>query len=328
MGMMRSLGLAACIAAILTTAPAMAETKWVMATGYPDDSYFTENIRQFIQEIEEKTNGELTIDLRSNDTLIKHDAIKRAVQSGQIQIGEIRLAVYGNEDPIYDLDNLPNLVADYDDAWQLMEAQKPYFDEIFASNGMRVLAYAPWPGQGFYTAQPVTSLEDLQGQSIRIYSRQTQKMGELLGMEATILPFAEIPQAFSTGLIEALWTSAQTGTDVQAWDYVEHFTYTGSMHNKNAIIVNEAAFQALDEETQKIVIAAGEKATERGWELSKEASEKREQTLRDHGMQTAKAPADVMQKMAEIGETMVQEWRQTAGEEKAKALDAYLEAKD
>ena len=328
MGMMRSLGIAAGFAAILTATPAWAETKWVMATGYPDDSYFTENIRQFIQEIEEKTNGELTIDLRSNDSLIKHDAIKRAVQSGQIQIGEIRLAVYGNEDPIYDLDNLPNLVEDYDDAWKLMEAQKPYFDEIFASNGMRVLAYAPWPGQGFYTAEPVTSLEDLKGQSIRIYSRQTQKMGELLGMEATILPFAEIPQAFSTGLIEALWTSAQTGTDVQAWDYVEHFTYTGSMHNKNAIIVNEAALQALDEETREIVIAAGERATERGWELSKQAAEAREQMLRDNGMQTAQAPEDIMQRMAEIGEVMVAEWREVAGEDRAGALDAYLESRN
>lgn len=328
MGMRKSFGIAACLAAMMTAGPAMAETKWVMASGYPDDSYFTENIRQFIAEIEEKTDGELTIDLRSNSSLIPHDSIKRAVQSGQVQIGEVRLAVYGNEDPMYDLDNMPNLVTTYDEAWKLMEVQKPYFDEIFEGNGMRVLTYAPWPGQGFHTKQPVTSLEDLQGQRLRIYSRPTQRMGEMLGMDATILPFAEIPQAFSTGLIESLWTSAQTGTDVQVWDYVDHFTYTGSMHNKNAIIVNERAFQALDEEVQQIVIAAGEAATERGWELSKQASEAREQMLRDHGIETAQAPADVMEKMAEIGEVLVGEWRERAGEEKAQALDAYLELRD
>ncbi|MFW6028479.1 MAG: TRAP transporter substrate-binding protein [bacterium] len=328
MGMTKSFSIAACLAAMMTAGPAMAETKWVMASGYPDDSYFTENIRQFIAEVEEKTDGELTIDLRSNSSLIPHDSIKRAVQSGQVQIGEIRLAVYGNEDPMYDLDNMPNLVTTYDEAWELMEVQKPYFDEIFESNGMRVLTYAPWPGQGFHTKEPVTSLEDLQGQSLRIYSRPTQRMGEMLGMDATILPFAEIPQAFSTGLIEALWTSAQTGTDVQVWDYVDHFTYTGSMHNKNAIIVNEQAFQALDEKTQDIVLAAGEAATERGWELSKQASEAREQMLRDHGIETTQAPADVMEKMAEIGEVLVADWRERAGEESAQALDEYRERKD
>lgn len=326
MGTIKALSLAASVAAILAATPAFAVTKWVMATGYPDDSFFTENIRQFIAEVKEKSGGELDIDLRSNSSLIKHDAIKRAVQSGQVQIGEVRLAVYGNEDPMYDLDNLPNLVSTYDQAWHLMEAQKPYFDNIFKGNGMRVLAYAPWPGQGFYTSKPVTSLADLKGQKVRIYSRQTQKMGEMLGMNATILPFAEIPQAFSTGLIEALWTSAQTGTDVQAWDYVKHFTYTGSMHNKNAIIVNERALQALDPKTRDVVIAAGEAATKRGWELSKEAGKAREQTLQSNGMKIAPAPNDVMAKMADIGETMVDEWRKNAGEEKAKVLDVYFKA--
>src|SRR5690606_12061626 len=128
---------------------------------------------------------------------------------------------------VYDMDDLLNLVSSYDEAWALMEAQKPYFDKLFEQNGMMVLGYTPWPGQGFYTAEPVTSLDDLQGQSLRIYSRPTQTMGSMLGMNAIILPFAEVPQAFSTGLIEALWTSPQTGTDVQAWDYVDHFTYTG-----------------------------------------------------------------------------------------------------
>ncbi len=69
-------------------APALAQTSWTMASGYPESSFFTQNIRQMIKEIEEKSGGKLKIDLRSNDSLIKLDAVKRAVQSGQIQIGE------------------------------------------------------------------------------------------------------------------------------------------------------------------------------------------------------------------------------------------------
>jgi TRAP-type C4-dicarboxylate transport system substrate-binding protein len=323
MNLLKTFAIALSTTSALAAAPSFAQTQWTMATGYPENSFFTENIRQFIDEVEEETGGALTIDLRANDTLIKHDAIKRAVQSGQVQIGEIRLAVYGNEGAMYDLDNLPGLVTTYDEAWKLMEAQKPFFDELFAENGMQILSYVAWPGQGFYTAEPVTSLEDLQGHTLRIYSRQTQTMGEMLGMDAIILPFAEVPQAFSTGLIESLWTSAQTGTDVQAWDYVDHFTYTGSMHNKNAIIVNAAAMQALDEETRNIVIAAGERATERGWELSKAASEEKEDELRENGMQIAQAPEDVMTRMQEIGEIMIAEWREAANEEEVAVLDAY-----
>lgn len=320
-GLLKALALT--LAASCASFAAQAQTAWTMASGYPESSFFTQNIRTFIKEVEDKSGGKLKIDLRSNDSLIKLDAVKRAVQSGQVQIGEIRLGVYGNEGAMYNLDNTPGVAADYGQAEKLMNAQKPFFDDLFKKNGMRVIAMVPWPGQGFYTKAPVVGLADLKGQKLRIYSKQTQQLGEKLGMEALILPFAEVPQAFSTGMIQSLWTSAQTGTDVKAWEYVKHFTYTGTMHNKNAIIINERAFRALDPATQKIVLEAGEAATKRGFDLSKQASEERERTLKDNGMTVASAPKEVMDRIAAIGKDMVAEWLATATPEEKAVYENY-----
>jgi TRAP-type C4-dicarboxylate transport system substrate-binding protein len=316
-------GAAVALSAGLLSFGAQAQTKWTMASGYPESSFFTQNIRLMIKDIEEKSGGKLAIDLRSNDSLIKLDGVKRAVQSGQVQIGEIRLGVYGNEGAMYNLDNTPGVATNYDQATKLKDAQAPFFDALFKKNGMRLITYVAWPGQGFYTKAPVTSLADLKGQKLRIYSKQTQAMGEKLGMEALILPFAEVPQAMSTGLIQSMWTSAQTGTDSQAWDYVKYFAYTGTMHNKNAIIVNERALRQLSPELQKVVIEAGERATTRGWEMSKAASAEREQILKDHGMVVSQAPKDVMDKIAAIGKEMVTEWLATATPEEKAVYEAY-----
>jgi TRAP-type C4-dicarboxylate transport system substrate-binding protein len=305
------------------SAPASAQTNWTMASGYPESSFFTQNIRQMIKEIEEKSGGKLKIDLRSNDSLIKLDAIKRAVQSGQIQIGEIRLGVYGNEAAMYNLDNIPGVATTYEQATRLTQAQAPFFDAMFKKNGLRAIAYVAWPGQGFYTKAPLKGLTDLKGQKLRIYSKQTQIMGEKLGMEALILPFAEVPQAFSTGMIQALWTSAQTGTDVQIWDYAKHFTYTGTMHNKNAILINERAFRQLDEATQKVVLAAGEAATKRGWELSKKASEERESVLKSHSVAIAQSPKDILDAIEVAGKGMVADWLSTATAEEKAVYETY-----
>jgi TRAP-type C4-dicarboxylate transport system substrate-binding protein len=304
-------------------APATAQTSWTMASGYPESSFFTQNIREMIKEIEEKSGGKLKIDLRSNDSLIKLDAVKRAVQSGQIQIGEIRLGVYGNEGAMYNLDNIPGVATTYDQATKLTEAQAPFFDALFKKNGMRAITYVAWPGQGFYTKAPLKGLADLKGQKLRIYSKQTQIMGEKLGMEALILPFAEVPQAFSTGMIQSLWTSAQTGTDVQIWDYVKNFTYTGTMHNKNAILVNERAFRQLDAATQKVVTEAGEAATKRGWDLSKKAAEEREGVLKSHGVAIAQSPKDILDAIEVAGKGMVADWLGTATAEEKAVYDAY-----
>ena len=302
---------------------AHAETTWVMASGYPDDSFFTENIRTFIEEVETASNGELKIDLRPNGELIKLDAVRRSVQSGQIQIGEIRFGIYGNESPMFTLDSLPNVAGDYDAAIRLMEAQKPWFDEVFGEAGMKVISYAPWPGQGFYTNFEVTDGSKFEDVKLRIYSPATQRMGDLLGFQATILPFAEVPQAFSTGLIEALFTSGQTGTDIQAWDYVSHFTYTGSMHNKNAIIVSEKAMSQLDPALQDEIIAAGERATERAWEMSKAATESTRKELEEAGIVTADASPELQARLEEIGKEMIKEWSADASEEELAILEAY-----
>lgn len=302
---------------------AVAQTTWTMASGYPDSSFLTQNLRQFAKDVEAGSGGKLKIDLRAHDSLIKLDAIKRAVQSGQIQLGEIRLGVYGNEGAMYNLDNTPGVANDYEQARLLADAQKPYFDKLFGRSGMQLLSLVPWPGQGFYTKEPIRSVADLKGLKLRIYSKQTQEMGEKLGMQALILPFAEVPQAFATGMIQSLWTSAQTGVDVKAWENAKYFYYTGTMHNKNAIIVNQRALRQLDPALQRVVLDAGEAASRRGAEMSQQASSDREKILQDHGIVVGPAPKDVNDRIDEIGQGMISDWLATAKPDEKAVYEDY-----
>ena len=322
-----ALTLGLCVPFLTVTASTGHAATWLMASGYPEDNFHTKNIRMFIEEVEEKTGGDLTIDLQSNDSLIQHDSIKRAVQSGQIPIGEIRLGVYGNEDPMYILGGVPFVAGTYEDAWALKDAQRPYFDELFDEAGMKVLFYSPWPGQGFYTDFPVETVDDFEDVKLRIYSTSTQEMGELLGFQATILPFAEIPQAFSTGLIEALFTSPQTGIDISAWDNTSHFTDVGAMFTKNAVIVNKAAWDALDEETRTIVLDAAAAAEERAWTMSEETDAEQQKILEENGMTVTKGSDNLIGAMEDIGQTMLEEWKADASPEAIAAVEPYLQSK-
>src|SRR3546814_5578867 len=89
---------------------------------------------------------------------------------------------------MYILEGMPFVAPDYASAWLLKDLQKEYFAEKFAKEGTRVLFYVAWPGQGFYTKFPVETVEDFKDKKLRIYSAATQKMGEMLGFNATILP--------------------------------------------------------------------------------------------------------------------------------------------
>lgn len=313
-------------AALAIAGSAAAQTQWIMASGYPENNFMTQNLRQWVGDVEKSTGGKLKITLHTNDALIKLDSIKAAVQRGQIQGGEIRLGVYGNEDPMYVLDGVPFLASTYEDAWKLMEYQHPYFSNIFEKAGMKIAGYQVWPSQGFYTKNPVNSVEDFKGKKIRIYSTSTQRMASLLGFQATILPFAEIPQAFSTGLIEALFTSAQTGTDIQAWDNTKYFTNVGAILSKNALIFNGRAFSRLSPDLQKAVMAASEAYTKRSWELSKGAHAEKAALLKKNGMTVTEGPAGVVTAMKKVGDQMAQEWKATASADAIAVLNLYQSA--
>lgn len=302
---------------------ANAATTWIMASGNPDNSFFTENLREFIKEIDTRSKGELKIDLRSNSTLIKLDAIKRSVQSNQIQLGEIRLGVYGNEDPMYVLDGIPGVATNYAQAALLTEAQRPYFDKLLQKSRMMGISYIPWPGQGFFASKQLNTVADMKGLKLRIYSQPTRELGDKLGFQTTILPFSEVSQAYATGMINSLFTSAQTGIDVQIWENNKHYTYAGTMHNKNAIVVNERAFKALSPELQKIVLEAGKNAETRGEELSKKANIDTINVLKSHGINVIDASDNIQQAIAKISEGMIAEWRSTATAEQKAVLTNY-----
>ena len=295
---------------------------WTMASGYPKSNFHTQNIIKFIDDVKSTTS--VNINLNPNDTLIKLDAIKTSLQRGQIPIGEIRLGIYGNEDPMYILAGLPFIAPDYSSAWLLKDVQMEYLQQKFDKKGLMILYTAPWPGQGFYTKFPVNSVSDFSGKKLRIYSTATQQMGSMLGFNATILPFAEIPQAFSTGLIEALFTSPQTGIDIQAWDNTKHFTYAGAIFSKNAVVVTKKAFNALSKGDQSNMLAAAKKAELRGWEMSAETTKKQIDILKKNGMSSKNAPDEVISKMKSIGLEMMKNWRSKASPEANAVLDRYL----
>ncbi|MEC7257859.1 MAG: TRAP transporter substrate-binding protein DctP, partial [Pseudomonadota bacterium] len=205
---------AAASAAVITLAqgaPVIAQTAWDMATPYPDAEFHTKNIVQFAQDVSDATSGQLNITVHAGSSLFKHPEIKRSVQNQFVPIGEVLMANLFNEDPIFGADNIPFIATTYEDAKKLWDAQRPMVEAKLADDGIRLLYAVPWPGQGFYTNKTLASGSDFEGMRFRTYNATTARMAELLGAAPTTVEAVEIPQAFSTGIVDAMVTSAPTG---------------------------------------------------------------------------------------------------------------------
>src|SRR5690349_12394949 len=104
------------------------------------------------------SGGELDIVVHSNGSLIKHPDILRAVSTGQVPVAEFLLGQFGNEDPIFEADNIPFVAPGYDAAWKFYQAQKPLLEQHLGKRGVTLLYSVAWPGQGIYTKEPLKSV--------------------------------------------------------------------------------------------------------------------------------------------------------------------------
>jgi TRAP-type C4-dicarboxylate transport system substrate-binding protein len=314
-------------AAVAAPFIAGAQTRWQFATPYPDGNFHTINLRAFVKDFEDAAPGKIAVQVHSNGSLLRMPEIRRGVQTGQAQMGEILLSAYGNEDPFLEVDGLPMLVVSFEQARVLHRLQKPYVEARFARQGITLLYMVPWPQSGLYSNVKLDSLEQLRGTKFRTFNAVTQRFATLIGATPTLVQVPELPQAFATGVVNAMVTSAATGVDAQAWDFVKHFVPVGFTRTKNAVFVNTRAFQGLPADVQGAIRAAATQAEERGWDVARKEEQDKQAVLAQRGMTvTDPPPPALITELQKVGDTLVQEWIAKAGEDGAKLIAEYKAA--
>lgn len=307
------LSLFAALVGGLAFGSAQAQTKWDMPTPYADGNFHTKNVRQFAGDVKAASGGKLEFAVHSNASLIKHPDIKRAVQTGQVPIGEFLVSVISNENAIFAFDSNPFLAANYDAAKKLWRVAKPYIEKRLDAQGIKLLYSVPWPPQGIYTKKPLNSAADLKGAKFRTYSPNTSEFAKQIGAIPTTIQVPEIPQAFITGTVDAMITSGATGVDTQAWDYLKYYYDTEAFLPQNVVVVNKAAFAKLDAATQKAVLDAAAKAEARGWATSAAENEGYKKTMAGKGIIVGKPSAKLAAELNTIGANMAQQWVSKTG---------------
>jgi TRAP-type transport system periplasmic protein len=304
-------------------AVAHAQTKWDLPAAYPATNFHSVNLAQFATEVDQASGGKLKITVHPGASLFKAPEIKRAVQGGQAQIGEILLAAYQNEWQMFGADGIPFLATSYDDSFKLYQAQKPILEKKLGEQGMMLLYSVAWPPQGIYSKKPLASAADLRGSKWRAYSPSTSRIAELVGAQPVTVQAAELSQALATGVVEANMTSGATGVDSKLYEHLKFYYDVQAWLPKNAVIVNKRAFDALDKPTQDAVLKAAAAAETRGWDESRKVNTSTLATLKANGMAVEPPSAQLKADMQKVGETMLKEWLDKAGPEGQALMSAY-----
>ena len=300
-----------------------AQTKWDLPAGYAATNFHSVNLQDFANDVDKATGGKLKITVHANGSLFKATEIKRAVQGGQAQIGEVLISNFTNEWQLFGADALPFVADSYDEAVKLWKVQKPAFEKKLAEQGMMPLFAVPWPPQGIYVKKPINAAADLKGVKWRSYNPQTARIAELVGAQPVTIQAAELSQALATGVVDSYMSSGSTGVDSKTYESVKYWYDTQAWLPKNVVLVNKAAFDALDAATKTALLKAAADAEVRGLAASKKTNTASLDTLKANGMNILPPSAQLKADMKKVGDTMLKEWLDKAGPEGKALIDAY-----
>ncbi len=316
--------LALCLGGLSTLA--LAQVKLNLADAYPPTEFINVNMQKWADDIKAATDGKAQITIHFGGSLYKNPDIKRAVQTGQVELGTQLMQNLGPEKRLFEIDGLPFLVNSYDEGIKLYEISRPYLDAWMEKQGLKLLYAVPWPSQGFFFRKEIRSLADASGLRQRAYNEMTSNLARLMNTVPTTVQITELPQAMTTGTIQAFNTSPTSAVVFKAWEYSTYYYDTDAWLPKQMVFANAQAFDRLAPDVRKAILDASKVAEKRGWDMSRHNVDESRKTLVQNGMKVVKPSPTLQAELDKIGETLRADWLKKADDDSKATITAFLAA--
>ncbi len=297
--------------------------KWDMPMAYSATNFHSAVGAEFAKCITTGTGGDIDVVTHPGGSLFKGADIKRAIQTGQVPIGERLLSGHQNENALFGFDSIPFLATSFDDSAKLWKAAKPTLTKILDDQNLVLLYAVPWPPQGLYFKKEINSVADMKGIKFRSYNSATASLAELAGMLPVTIEAAEISQAFATGVAESMISSGSTGYDRKVWESLTHFYEVDAWLPRNYVMVNKDTWSGTSDANKNVIQGCAALAEYAGNYRSIEYTQFTLNGLKAGGMTVGPAGDKLVSDLKDIGVTMTSEWLEKTGAEGQAIVDAF-----
>lgn len=194
------------------------------ADNQPEDYPTTMAAEYFAQLVEERTHGRIVIRVYANGELGDENSVFEQVQFGGIDMSRVSIGTLAEFFPDVEILQLPYLYDDADHMWRVLDGE--IGDDFLASTrqvGVIGLSWFDAGARSFYTREQISTLEDLQGLTIRVQESEfMSRMVEQLGAVPVQIPYGDVYSAMQTAKIDGAennWPSYESTGHFEAAPY-------------------------------------------------------------------------------------------------------------
>lgn len=243
----------------------MAETiNLKLAENQPADNPVTKADIRFAELVEEKTNGEVVIDVHYGATLGQEAETISMARTGVVAMARVNAVPLAEVVSDVGVFNLPFIFSNYDHLWNVLESDVGQeINSKLEDVGLIGLTWFESGFRSFYTTEPVAELSDLEGLNIRVQEAELpMKMVELLGANPTPMPYGDVYSGLQTGVIDGAENDFVSYYTSSHYEVAPYYAVDNHLHPPAIIIMNKAKFESLSEEHQQAIMEAAEEAKE------------------------------------------------------------------
>lgn len=270
-GMLAAACLAGCgssgTSSTFTSQEATAENPMVLTLAHGLSETHTVHIAmtQFADEVKEKTDGRIVINIYPNGQLGSENENMEQLQAGVIAMTKISAPGLATYNDAYNAFGLPYLFDDEEDYYNVMDSNA--MREFFLSSeddGFVVLTYYTSGSRSFYTKdKAIREPEDLKGLKIRVQDMKTQTdMVTALGGTPVAMSYGDVYTALQTGIIDGTENNETALTTGKHGEVCKVYSEDQHAMIPDVLVMSSKVWDRISEEDQQIILQAAYNSTE------------------------------------------------------------------
>lgn len=283
---------------LLFSAPLQAKPRYFfkIASLAPEGSIWITNFRDFAKEVEDKTEGNVTIKTYPGGVMGDDLAMYRKIRAGQLHGGGFTMTGISNVVPDFRVMAIPLLVSTYQQVQAVTQKLRPYFEQKFNEKGLELIAITE---VGFIypmSTAPTATIADLQKRKSWVPAEDplTAAFLQNLGVNPIPLSIPDVLSSLQTGLIDTVYASLY-GTIVMQWfSKAQYITDMPYGYAYGAIAFSKKTYSELPEDYAAIVRAAADHHFTTLNQKTRQLNEESRKVLEEYGVTFIPAsPVDI-----------------------------------
>lgn len=253
------------------------------------DSSWYPAAQRFKEQVEQRTNGKVTVSLHPGGELVKGNQANEIpfLQSGEIDMTIVSDTIMAGADPKIGAVSLPWLFRNYGDVDKFRSS--PVAQELLdglKSHGMIGLA---WGEGGFRqltnAKHPVAKPEDLKDLHIRVPNvKLLVSTWKAMGYEPTIVNFLELPAKIKAGEVDGQENAIDVIMSAKLYEIQNQISLWNYSYDGLVFAISQKTWDKLDSASQDIVRKTAQEVSNYQVQLSRGVAMSQIKFLKDKGM--------------------------------------------